>query len=244
MEQIFQSSNGHKIFKSKNNLLVQFGDEVRVYSTSQLNGGITVLKSCFNHKLSQWVERMEDLPGGSTREYFKLTAADLGLDSATATGLMTTASLDKACLIHEKYEEISVFSLVTAGVKENAVRAGDPSYYYEVSFQKYIPVGGTINIIAVIEAFLPVESLTRAAATIVEAKAAALQDLCVPSCYSDGTATGTGSDGLIIACHKNDEVRFSDAGGHSKLGELLGRTVKKALYGALLPEGYNIKRRI
>lgn len=240
MELIFQSDKGHKIFKSDDNLLVQFGRETRVYSTSQLNGGIQILKSCFNHKLSHWVETMEDLPGGNIWEYFKLTALDLNLDFSNTTGLMTTASLNEACLVHEEYERSSVFVLATAGVKENAVRAGDPSYYYEVSFQEFTPVGGTINIIAVIEAFLPAEGLTRAAATIVEAKAAALQDLCVPSCYSKGIATGTGTDGLIVACHEDDEVKFSDVGGHSKLGELLGRAVKKSLYGALRAEGYKI----
>lgn len=57
--------------------------------------------------------------------------------------------------------------------------------------------------------------IVRAIITATEAKTAALQDLKVPSTYSpEVLATGTGTD-------------FT--GGHSKMGELIGRAVYRAV---------------
>jgi hypothetical protein len=95
---------------------------------------------------------------------------------------------------------------------------------------------GTINIILEIDANLPPGTMTRALVTCTEAKTAALQELIVGSRYSQGLATGSGTDGTIIISNPNSSVKLTDAGKHSKLGELIGVTVKTAVKEALYKE--------
>src|SRR5690606_8939352 len=64
-------------------------------------------------------------------------------------------------------------------------------------------------------------------------KASALHELSAPSRYSDGLATGTGTDQIAIASLLGTRIRHVDANKHSKLGELIGRAVRDALRQAL-----------
>ncbi|MCU6396733.1 adenosylcobinamide amidohydrolase, partial [Enterobacter quasiroggenkampii] len=74
---------------------------------------------------------------------------------------------------------------------------------------------------------------TRALVTCTEAKTAALQELMAGSNYSRGIATGSGTDGTIIVCNSKSKIKLTNAGKHSKLGELIGVAVKKAVKEAL-----------
>lgn len=69
--------------------------------------------------------------------------------------------------------------------------------------------------------------------TCTEAKTAALQELLAPSRYSRGIATGSGTDGMIVICNAESDVYLTNAGKHCKLGEYIGKTVKKAVKEAL-----------
>ena len=69
--------------------------------------------------------------------------------------------------------------------------------------------------------------------TCTEAKTAALQELMAPSRYSMGLATGSGTDGTIVVCNAESDMRLTNAGKHSKLGELIGIAVKNAVKEAL-----------
>lgn len=84
-----------------------------------------------------------------------------------------------------------------------------------------------------IDAKLPEGTMARALVTCTEAKAAALQELLAPSIYSSGIATGSGTDGTIIVSNPQSPVYLTFAGKHSKLGELIGHTVMKAVKEAL-----------
>ena len=57
---------------------------------------------------------------------------------------------------------------------------------------------GTINTIILVNANLGYETLLDAFMTATEAKTVALNDLKIQSQYSNGYATGTGTDGLCI----------------------------------------------
>jgi hypothetical protein len=71
--------------------------------------------------------------------------------------------------------------------------------------------------------------------TATEAKTAALQELNVNSRYSDGLATGTGTDQMAVASRMVEGYPpLSSGGKHVKLGELVGLTVKAAVKAALL----------
>ncbi len=93
---------------------------------------------------------------------------------------------------------------------------------------------GTINTMLFISRPLTPGALVRTVVTATEAKTAALQELAVNSRYSDGPATGTGTDQIGVAAVKDDGRRpLTGAGKHVKLGELIGRSVLAAVKGAL-----------
>ena len=92
---------------------------------------------------------------------------------------------------------------------------------------------GTINILLFINVDLTPGALTRSLVTCTEAKTAALQELVAPSRYSNGLATGSGTDGTIIVCNPGSSIQLDNAGKHCKLGELIGRAVKAAVKDAL-----------
>jgi len=76
-------------------------------------------------------------------------------------------------------------------------------------------------------------ALARAIVTVREAKTAAFEDLKVPSSYTkDIQATGTGTDNVIIVSG-NFGPRVTYAGGHSRIGELIGKAVYEAVIEAL-----------
>ena len=62
---------------------------------------------------------------------------------------------------------------------------------------------------------------------------AAIQELLAGSNYSTGLATGSGTDQTIIVANSDSELYFEGAGKHSKMGELIGKTVTKAVKAAL-----------
>jgi hypothetical protein len=68
-------------------------------------------------------------------------------------------------------------------------------------------------------------AMVRVIMTATEAKSAALQELAVNSRYSDGLATGTGTDQIVVAAMQTDAPPLTSAGKHAKLGELIGRAV-------------------
>lgn len=232
-ELIFKSPAGHEVYKQGGTIFINYNKEMLAFSTSQLNGGINKIQHSFNHQLAEWVETAEDLPGGSLQGYFEFNAKNLGLDVNKTTGLITSASMDNVAIIRQRYRDTSLFALVTAGVGVNAVRAGESATYDEIYYGKFVPVAGTINIILVLEFAVPIECLARTAIVVTEAKTAALQDLNIKSSFSEGGATGTGTDGLIVVCDVDDKYSFSDVGPQSKLGELICTIVKKGVIEAL-----------
>ena len=92
---------------------------------------------------------------------------------------------------------------------------------------------GTINSIILINACLDESSILLAEMTAVEAKTVALRDLMIPSCYSNEVATGTGTDGIAIFSNMESENHVEIAGKHSKLGEMIAKTVIDSIKIAL-----------
>jgi adenosylcobinamide amidohydrolase len=75
--------------------------------------------------------------------------------------------------------------------------------------------------------------MARALITITEAKTAAFEDLRIPSSYTKGVqATGTGTDNIIIAGGTMGP-RVTYTGGHSRIGELIGKAAYEAVIEAL-----------
>ena len=148
----------------------------------------------------------------------------------------TAANMNNAAFACERFRDLQVVAVVTGGVEGNAGRAGDPAAVVETAdgFEKLPPAArgpgpGTINSMVLINKPLIAGAMARTIMTATEAKSAALQELVVNSRYSDGLATGTGTDQIAVAAMQTDEPPLTSAGKHAKLGELIGLAVKAAV---------------
>jgi len=95
---------------------------------------------------------------------------------------------------------------------------------------------GTINIFLLVNQRMTDAAMLRALVLCSEAKAAAVQELLLGSCYSHEIATGSGTDGTIIAAPMESPYVLTSASGHVKLGEMIGTVVKKAVRDALVKQ--------
>lgn len=215
----FLTSLKDEIYYLNDTIFVKFNVKRNGISTSKLNGGFSPnFKSVFNHHLSQ--ENIDYLEDHDVCDYLIQHCDGLNVDSSFSTGLITLAEMKNVGIVTESFKDLEVVALTTAGVRTNAVRAGDPAAFYEEN-GKF----GTINTIILINGRLDYETLLEAFMTATEAKTVALNDLKIPSQYSNGYATGTGTDGLCIFSNLESENVLTNAGKHSKLGELIGKSV-------------------
>jgi adenosylcobinamide hydrolase len=137
--------------------------------------------------------------------------------------------MDNLAVVTKEYKPFVVTALVTAGAKTNALRTGvDAGLHIEGEEPK-----GTVIIFILTNAKLTDGAMARALITVTEAKTAAFQDLNVPSSYSKSLqATGTGTDSIMVVSGiAGPKVTYT--GGHSKIGELMGKAVHEAVLEAL-----------
>ncbi len=226
--------NGDVIVLRDQALIVRFDGQRDVLSTSAINGGFQKdLKWVFNHDCKVSGRKDTPLKAPTYSKHMAVIAGLLGLDPAYACGLSTAADMENAALETGTYDTLTVTAVVTGGIDANGGRVGDPADWHEHDGVS-TPAGGTINILLFIDAHLTEGAMARALVTCTEAKTAALQELLAPSLYSSGIATGSGTDGTVIVSNPESPLYLTFAGKHSKLGELIGRTVmqavKKALY--------------
>lgn len=237
---ILITSTGDKVYRTENTIIVYLPPGRRVLSTASAHGGYqTNLEAIYNHQPPHHATNSHELEGGTVEAYLAIVAKRLGLDPEKSAGLITAAHMKHASIITESFRGLEVTAIITAGIEVNGGRAGDPASYYQES-GKIEQVGGTINTILLIGADLPEHTLVKALITATEAKTAALQELMAQSRYSSGIATGSGTDGIAIIADTTSKNHLTDAGKHSKLGELIGRTVMKGTIQALdLQSGLN-----
>lgn len=234
---IYRLSTGDSVHRYNKSIVIPFEGKRKVLSTSPLNGGYREdLKAVFNNDANPGAGMECKLRAPTYNEHMHMLASELGLDSDKTAGLDTAVLMDNVSIKREDFEGLIVSAIVTGGVEINGGRVGDPASYHERK-ETFEPLNlGTINIILIIDANLPEGTLTRALVTCTEAKTAALQELMVGSNYSHGLATGSGTDGTILICNAESELFLTNAGKHSKLGELIGYTVKEAVKEALFLE--------
>ena len=228
---------GDEIHRRQDSIVLTFKGPRKVLSTSRLNGGYREdLTAVFNHNINSGLGLQTDIHSGNYHEHMTLVAKALGLNPQNAAGLLTAAHMENAALKTNSYDDLSVTAIVTAGVDYNGGRVGDPASFHERRGEVVSLTPGTINVFLAINADMPEETLARALVTCTEAKTAALQELMAGSCYSNGLATGSGTDGTIIIANSCSEQQLFYAGKHSKLGELIGLAVKAAVREALFLE--------
>jgi len=212
-------------------LIIDFKQPLSVVST--LEGERKGIESVGNHYSPPpcWgIGHKSGLSGVRKRVY-----QAIGKSEDTASFLFTGADMDNLVVKRQKFKDMEVYALVTAGVKSNAVRMSkDEGRFYEP---------GTINIILLPNIKLTPRAMTRAIISATEAKTAALQDLDIRSAYSSlySQATGTGTDNIIVV--QGTGVRIDNAGGHSKLGELIAKAVYAGVQEAVYKQNGIVNRR-
>lgn len=150
----------------------------------------------------------------------------LKVKEQTAAFLFTGADMNNLSVQEERFKNLQVKVFATAGVDSNAMRVSkDTGGYYEP---------GTINLIVMANYRLTPRAMTRAIIAATEGKTAALLDLDIRSSYGEGRyrATGTGTDNVMVVEGKGKNS-LDNAGGHTKLGELIGRCVYRAVTEAI-----------
>lgn len=231
---IYKLSTGDKVYRYEKSVVVDFVGNRKVLSTSALNGGYKEgLRYVFNHDGNQGAGIACKMKGNTYKEHMETIAKEIGLNPDSCAGLSTAASMDNLAVESETYDDFTVTALVTGGIEVNGGRVGDEAYYHEKAGKSVHIKEGTINIILFIDADLPEGTMARSLVTCTEAKTAAIQELMAGSNYSRGLATGSGTDGTIIVSNADSQTKLTSAGKHSKLGELIGRVVKKAVKKAL-----------
>jgi ABC-type Fe3+-hydroxamate transport system substrate-binding protein/adenosylcobinamide amidohydrolase len=205
-------------------LIIDFKEPMSLVST--LEGERNGIKSVGNHYSPPpcWgIEHKNGLKGVRKRVYRVIDKS-----AETASFLFTGVDMDNLAIKREKFKEMEICALITAGVKSNAVRMSkDEGRFYEP---------GTINIILLPNMKLTPRAMTRAIISATEAKIAALQDLdirssCTPLVHH---ATGTGTDNIMVV--RGTGVRIDNAGGHSKMGELIAKAVYQGVQEAVFKQ--------
>ena len=231
--------DGFEIHRKEKILYANFLAPHRVISTCRVNGGLRDdLDGIINHQLCE--------PSGHDRkilssiaespvDYLKSVCEKYGLSPEKMALLGTAANMNYAAVESQEYRGLKVVVISTGGVKTNAGRAGDPANIYEKDGKFISTKGevdephGTINTIIIMNKELTHGAMVRSLVTASEAKTAALQELVVNSRYSCGLATGTGTDQVGVASRLTGEIPLTSAGKHTKLGELIGLTIKKSV---------------
>ena len=245
---------GIELHREKRTLYARFLVPHVVLSTCRAAGGLrTGLNCLLNHQSCEPTGHKKGLPPSVFNDpdaYRRLICQQVGLEADTCATLATAANMHNACIESRTFRDLTVVAVCTAGVETNAGRVGDPATVMETEngFEKLTattahpgkhgysqePAAGTINTMLFISRPLTPGALVRTVVTATEAKTAALQELAVNSRYSDGPATGTGTDQIGVAAVSDDGGRpLTSAGKHVKLGELIGRCVLAAVKGAL-----------
>ncbi len=244
---------GVEIHREEKMVFARFLKPHRVISTCSAAGGLRDDLTCvYNHQSCEPVGHERPLHGLISRKpqaYREVISCRHGLPPEGCATLGTAANMRYATIKRASFREVEVVAVCTGGVETNAGRAGDPATVYEAdgAFER-VAAGetvahGTINTLLFISRELTAGAMVRAVITATEGKTAALQELAVGSRYSDGLATGTGTDQIGIASRLGTGIPLTSSGKHSVLGELIGKTVHAAvcetlmLQNQLTPEG-------
>lgn len=227
-------STGDQVYRYYKSIVIPFEGPRKVASTAIVNGGYREdLTAVFNNDVNPGAGMACTMRAPTYQEHMRIITEEIGLDPLTTAGMGTAASMENVAIKTECYENLTVTAIVTGGVEVNGGRVGDPADYFQPLAKNMVEKPGTINIILVIDADLPPGMLNRAMVTCTEAKTAALQELMAGSNYSTGLATGSGTDQTIVIANPVSPLYLESAGKHSKLGELIGRTVLTAVKEAL-----------
>lgn len=220
-------------------LVVELKKPHLVLSTSggKAGGQAEGIRFLVNHQSSEANGEMNARTANMTRsEFHDDVARTLNIQPSQMAMMGTAANMNNLGRRHVEVNGVTVDAFVTAGVEGNAARPDDPADWLETE-DGYVNVSankGTINTILIFNKALTTGAQARAAVTMVEAKAAALTELAIPSLYSTHIATGSGTDQFIVASPSDPGAKPLEwPASSSKLGQMIGQAVKEATLEAL-----------
>lgn len=236
MQKLFTTLSNDSVYFDQESIIIHLHGNRNVVSTCNLNGGYREdIEYIYNNSCGKSIDAGEivTMKGNNMQEHYHALTIELNLPPNTTTGMCTAAFMENMAVVSKSKESIHVTAMVTAGIDINGGRAGDSAQFNEFTNESLDIRPGTINIFLLIDAKLDAGTLTRSIITATEAKSAALEELMANSLYSEGLATGSGTDNIISIGNLNSPIRLYNAGKHCILGELIGSTVKQAVQEAL-----------
>ncbi len=236
--------DGLEIHREEKIVYAKFIMPHQVLSTCRVAGGLRDdIRVLYNHQSCEPAGHMQGRARMAVTDpvgYRRMICDRHDLPADACATLGTAANMHNACIETVTFRDLKVTAVCTGGVEANAGRAGDPAAYMETAegFEKVpphegMPGPGTINTMIFINRPLVPGAMVRTVMTATEAKSAALQELAVNSRYSQGLATGTGTDQIAVAAAQTEQAPLTSAGKHAKLGELIGRSVHRAVKATL-----------
>ncbi len=169
---------------------------------------------------------------GVNDAYMDAYTARIGLDPKRTVMFGTAANMENAVVTSTVSKSgIRVSAAVTGGIRGNGGRAGDPASFDEA--QRYLQMHGTIVIIVAIEAHLTDGCMAQAVCTATQAKSSVIQELMAKSLYSEGVATGSGTDQVCIISDTGSDDIVRDCGVCSDVGLAIADCVRGSLSRAL-----------
>lgn len=204
-------------------LVVSFSNPREVLSTRE--GFKKVETVCNNYTPEELWDFVHKKPG----VYEDEIVSSLSL-SDKITLLSTGVDVDNLSLKTERFDWLSVYAIVTAGIRYNAMRVGVDKAGCIEKDGRFEDLK-TVNTIILTNASLSKGAMARAIITATEAKVIAMEDLRIKSSYSDEQATGTGTDNMVIV--SGDGPRINYTGNHSKAGEIVAKAVTSATKDAI-----------
>lgn len=229
---LYELASGDQVYHYEKSIVAFFKGKRKVLSTSVYNGGYHEdYEAVYNHDSKVGAGMACEMLAPTYTEHMTIISNRLGLNPSKVSGMGTAADMENVCIESLAWENLTVTAIVTGGIEINGGRVGDPATWFKPMEKPNRP--GTINIMLFIDADLPAGTVARALVTCTEAKTAAIQELQEGSKYSTGIATGSGTDTTIVVANADSDLYLEGAGKHSKLGELIGKVVTKAVKGAL-----------
>ncbi len=216
---------GTTFVKWEDAVQLRFASPQIALSSAVSNGGFCRADNFLNMQVPRNPCKPLESPVKTLKDY----AALRGI-VGTTVAMMTAASMRSCRLCVEAIEQYHLAVLVTSGTN-NARRIGDEAEQQSLWVEKPSTLG-TINIAVVSSVPLLPAAMVEAITLVTEAKAAALQDLCIFSAVSDALATGTGTDATaLFASEGPSELPY--AGKHTLFGERLGVLTHRAITQSL-----------
>ena len=165
----------------------------------------------------------------------------IGLDPERTVTFGTAAHMDNAAVTNLVSKGgIKVSAAVTAGIRGNGGRAGDPSSFDEA--ERYFEKPGTIVILLAIDADVPDGAMFQAMLTATQSKSCVIQELMAKSLYSPRIATGSGTDQVGVIVRTGSGTTVNDCGASSDVGVAIAQCVRASLFKAFdLQSGMNLE---